>query len=292
LAIGAAGCARQQGPKVASSATQSSYAIAYPEELDTASTRMTAMQGVAQTTTHDFAAFPSKVKTTDAEYLERLYTLANAEGRSESYTEGFSNAQTVDSFFTREKGPLAGRIAAANEQTVEKSGCTKPDLYGATSYSLERGVTQSLEDDLKERSDAQKSITQNKRKLGERDAATLSTQVQQISMASHAVFVALPLQRSRTERLLSQASDVESTLEARSKELQQLDTKGMNYEEKKWLSDETKAVNEARAKLAQSKATAKKALDDAQARDEALQKDYDKAFDALISAARAKAKSK
>jgi tRNA uridine 5-carbamoylmethylation protein Kti12 len=146
-----------------------------------------------------------------------------------------------------------------------------------------------LEDDLKERSDAQKSIEQNKRKLGERDAATLSTQVQQISMASHVVYVALPLQRSRTQRLLSQVSDVENTLQDRSEELQKIDTQGMNYEEKKWLGDEKQAVEKARAQLAQVKASARQTLDQIDKQSEALEKEYDKAFAELINATRAKA---
>lgn len=289
LVFGAAGCGRQQGPQVASSATQSSYAVSFPAELDATSQRLAATQEVAQTATRDFASFPGKLKTTDAAYLERIYGLANAEGRSESYAQGFADALVVDTFFAREKQPLAGRISAANEQAIEKAGGSKVELYGATSYSLERGVAQSLEEDLKDRSDAQKNIEQNKRKLGNQDAATLSTQVQQISMASHAVFVGLPTQKSRTERLLAQVSDVDSTLKARSEELQKVDSKGLNYEEKKWLSEESAAVNQARAQLAQTKQSAEQTLKRIDDQRETLEKDYDKAFEALLEAARAKA---
>lgn len=289
VASGAAGCTRQQGPQVASSAGQSSYAVSFPADLEATSQRLAATQSVAQAATRDFATFPQKVKTNDAEYLERIYTLANAEGRSESYAQGFADAVVVDTFFSQEKQALSGRVSAANEQAVEKAGGSKVELYGATSYSLERGVAQSLEDDLKDRSDAQKNIEQNKRKLGAQDAATLSTQVQQISMASHAVFVGLPAQKSRTERLLAQVSDVDSTLQARSEELQKVDTKGLSYEEKKWLSDETAAVNNARAQLAQTKQSAQQTLKQIEDQSDALEKDYDKAFEALLAATRAKA---
>jgi hypothetical protein len=288
-AFGITGCGRQQGPQVVSSATQSSYAVSFPAELEATSQRLTATQEVAQAATRDFAGFPGKLKTTDATYLERIYGLANAEGRSESYAQGFADALVVDAFFTREKQPLAGRISAANEQAVEKAGGNKVELYGATSYSLERGVTQSLEDELKDRSDAQKNIEQNKRKLGTQDATVLSTQVQQISMASHAVYVGLPTQKTRMERLLAQVSDVDDTLRARSEELQKVDSKGLNYEEKKWLSDETAAVNTARAQLAQTKQSAEQSLKRIDDQRETLEKDYDKAFAALLEAARAKA---
>lgn len=288
VTLGAGGCARQEGPQVASSATQSSYAVSFPADLEVTSQRLAATQSVAQAATRDFATFPDKLKTKDAAYVERLYTLANAEGRSENYAQGFADALVVDAFFTREKQPLSGRISAANEQAVEKAGGSKVELYGATSYSLERGVAQSLEDELKDRSDAQKNIEQNKRKLGAQDAATLSTQVQQISMASHAVFVGLPVQKSRTERLLSQVSDVDSTLQARSEELQKVDTKGLSYEEKKWLSDEIASVNKARAQLGQTKQSAEQTLKQIEDHSATLQKDYDKAFEALLDAVRAK----
>jgi hypothetical protein len=273
---------------VASSATQSSYAVSFPEELEATSQRLAATQSVAQAATRDFATFPDKLKTKDAAYVESLYKLANAEGRSESYAQGFADALVVDAFFTREKQTLSGRVSAANEQAVEKAGGSKVELYGATSYSLERGVAQSLEDELKDRSDAQKNIEQNKRKLGAQDAATLSTQVQQISMASHAVFIGLPVQKNRTERLLSQVSDVDSTLQARSEELQKVDTKGLSYEEKKWLSDELASVNKARTQLGQTKQSAEQTLKQIEDQSAALQKDYDKAFDALLEAVRAK----
>jgi hypothetical protein len=273
---------------VASSATQSSYAVSFPEELEATSQRLAATQSVAQAATRDFATFPDKLKTKDAAYVESLYKLANAEGRSESYAQGFADALVVDAFFTREKQTLSGRVSAANEQAVEKAGGSKVELYGATSYSLERGVAQSLEDELKDRSDAQKNIEQNKRKLGAQDAATLSTQVQQISMASHAVFIGLPVQKNRTERLLSQVSDVDSTLQARSEELQKVDTKGLSYEEKKWLNDELASVNKARTQLGQTKQSAEQTLKQIEDQSATLQKDYDKAFDALLEAVRAK----
>jgi hypothetical protein len=288
IALGAGGCARQQGPQVASSATQSSYAVSFPGELEATSQRLAATQTVARAAMRDFATFPDKLKTKDAAYVERLYELANAEGRSESYAQGFADALVVDAFFTREKQPLSGRVSAANEQAVEKAGGSKVELYGPTSYSLERGVAQSLEDELKERSDAQNNIEQNKRKLGPHDAATLSTQVQQISMASHAVFVGLPIQKGRAERLLSQVSDVENTLQARSEELQKVDTKGLNYEEKRWLSEEIASVNKARTQLAQTKQTAEQTLKQVEDQSATLQKDYDKAFEALLEAVRTK----
>jgi adenylosuccinate synthase len=113
--------------------------------------------------------------------------------------------------------------------------------------------------------------------------------VQQISMASHAVYVGLPTQKTRMERLLAQVSDVDDTLRARSEELQKVDSKGLNYEEKKWLSDETAAVNTARAQLAQTKQSAEQSLKRIDDQRETLEKDYDKAFAALLEAARAKA---
>ncbi|HTM46739.1 MAG TPA: hypothetical protein VL137_17410, partial [Polyangiaceae bacterium] len=242
--LSSTGCGpRQQGPKMVSSTSQPAYAVTFPSDLDQTGQRLAATDSAAQAATRDLPEFPSKVRSNDAAYLEQLYNLANAEGRSESYSEGFANAQVVDDFVTRDKNVLTSRIASANEQVVEKAGGSKPDLYGSTSYALEHGVQQSLEDDLKDRSDAQKSIEQNKRKLGEHDAATLSTQVQQISMASHVVFVELPLQKARAQRLLSQTSDVDSTLKKRSEELSKIDTKGMSYEDKKWLKDETDSVN-------------------------------------------------
>lgn len=292
VGVSGAACASQEGePKVSSSASQPSYAVAFPGELEATSQRLSATQSVAQTSTKDFATFPDKLKTTDYEYVKGIYEAADEEGRSESYAEGFANAQAVDGFFTRNKAPLTSRVAGANKQAAEKANCTSAEFYGATSYSLERGVAQSLEDEAKDRSDAQNSIEQHKRKLGERDAETLSTQAQQISMASYAVFVGLPTQRSRTERLLSQVSDVESTLEERAEELDKIDSNGFNYEEKKWLADEKEAVSKARAQLAQAKEAGEKSLKDIEAQSEALEKDYTKAFDELIDAVEARQKA-
>jgi hypothetical protein len=107
-------------------------------------------------------------------------------------------------------------------------------------------------------------------------------------MASHAVFIGLPVQKNRTERLLSQVSDVDSTLQARSEELQKVDPKGLSYEEKKWLSDELASVNKARTQLGQTKQSAEQTLKQIEDQSATLQKDYDKAFDALLEAVRAK----
>lgn len=282
-------CAQKPAPVAAPSGDSAGYAERYPNRLTDVRTRFADQETKARTAFGEFKGYPDALKNSAPSHVKEVVARADRTGRSSAYSEAALEGEAVERFFEEEKDPLRQKVAGGVSYAAKQKECSE-DLGGAAVASMERGVEKQLEERLRGRSDADRYIEDHEEELGKNNVDTLRKQADAIARTSHVVYVRLELYRRELEGLLTDASDVRSTLDRSVQESDAVIADAASSKSRKAVAERRRsAAQEARGKLDAEVEQGQNALKDMEQRIGAVQKEYDAALDALVDDLEARA---
>jgi hypothetical protein len=201
-------------PAMVSSADTTSYAAAYPEELERTRARLAEEKTRAQSLSAGLAAEASGLKPPiDSELILEIVDAANEAGQSEAFAAAADQERAVRRFWDEERGPIGNRISGAVQQKAVEAKCEGSDLTGAVPHALREGVDRQLERRLREQNEAHLLIERHKGRIGPANTPALQKLVDDVTLNSYLVYVALIVDANRIAHMLSERRAVERTLE-------------------------------------------------------------------------------
>jgi hypothetical protein len=215
LAASAVACtnSQQQGPQVASSSSQTTYAASYPDDLQAASKAVADDRNDAHTLSTGFAQRAGDLKgPTDTDTLVAVVDRADEAGRSQAFVARRADTRTVRQFWDEERPTITGRVAGAAQQKVSDAKCENADVGGAVAYSLKDGVDKQLEKRLRAKNEGQLLLERYKTSIGQPNAGVMQKLADDVAQASYLVNVALEEDRNRVTRLMADKGSIDSTL--------------------------------------------------------------------------------
>jgi hypothetical protein len=286
-----AACNQQQQPALyASSADEPAYAERYPAELAAARTRLAKDEADVQTLVGEFQKYPDELDKPSWPVVGSVVEEADRAGKSWDYAAGRSEEQAVRDFYEEEKKPLVQKVGGAVDYAAKEKKCEDVEFYGPVAGGLERGMNQQLEERMRSRSVAHRTIEDNQDALGKPNVEKLEKQADKIAYASYLVHVRMPQTKRDLDAALADASGVKKTL-ARTREQAKAveDNPAASKAAKQLAQKRSAAASEAEAQLDTEVAEAQKLSEQLEARTEAARKNYEAALDALSDAIKAKA---
>jgi hypothetical protein len=283
---------QQQQPLYASSAEEPAYAERYPAELAAARTRFAKDESEVTTLTGEFQKYPDELDKPSWPVVASVVEEADRAGKSWDYAAGMSEEGAVRDFYEEEKKPLVQKVGGAVDYAAKEKKCEEVEFYGPVAGGLERGVNQQLEERLRSRSVAQRTIEDNQEAIGKQNVEKLEKQADKIALASYLVNVRLPQTKRDIDAALADASGVKKTL-ARTKEQAKAveDNPQASKAAKQLAQKRSAAAAEAEAQLDSEVAEAQKLSEQIEQRTSAAKKTYEDALDALESAIKARAEA-
>ena len=270
-------------PEVASSGSLPGYATRYPAEIQAASSAFDTDEAYVEKLVGDFQGYPDKLTDPSWQAVKDVYQLADTDGHSYEYVERVEQAEDAAEFFTDQKQEIERRIGGAAQYAIKDKHCDDVDVATPVRFAFDKAIEKQLEDSVHDRSDAYDAIEQSEDALGKKNVETLKTQTDAISRGSYLVNVGVVREKQKIDRMVSDASDVKSTLDRTIDDLNKLIADPKTPDARK------KAANEELATAQQSKnavdgalATAENAKKTAEDRVKKLRQDYAKGFSALI----------
>jgi hypothetical protein len=215
LASATSACAGNQvQPVMVSSAGSAGYALGYPDRLAAETTMLNADKQQAAELAQGLGTRTRELKAgADPELLYVVAQQADEAGRSRAYASAFDEGRRLRTFWEEERNALTSRVSGAAQKQVTEAGCAQqPDLGGSVSYALKDGIDRQLAKRLRAQSEAHRTIELNKSALGAGNVAAVQQLADDIALSSYLVNVALVRERDRVSELLSERSDVDSTL--------------------------------------------------------------------------------
>lgn len=274
-ALGVACSNQTQEPKVASSHENPAYAVSYASGLRDTVIRIDEQRQAVAGSIKDMPQFALQVGPSDPELVASLYQEADEEGRSEAYASRANEEQVITTFFKAEENQLVQRIAANNEYAAKQKQC-EVSLSDASRRGLQRGLQDQLKDRRRATSAAQAKVQQKKAQLGTKAVQVLPDQLDQISLTSYLVYVALETDEQLLAKRVEKIASIRSTLEHH-----RFDVAAEDGDK-----DELARTDAALVELTQQETSAKATLKDVEARRKQLRKDYEEALDKLIESAK------
>ena len=285
----AGGCAQPKPePQIASSATESSYAETWPEDLDARSAAFAGRQESARKIFSEFFLYPQKLEDGKAPWVAQIYARADAAGRSYGYVERMRKIEAAAGFFASEKGELGKRVGGAVAYQLEKGKEAKKcpcvvDVGGTVNATLEDAYGDRLEKRMRERNEAHRVIARYRDAMPKKDVGTLEDQADDIAYASFVVRVELVEQKLALRRMLAEAETIPKTIDAAVAEERAFQAQPARTDaEKKAAEGRIDALRRSRA-LAEQAATRAKALSERMDQQlTGLEKEYREAFELML----------
>jgi hypothetical protein len=211
LSLGCAG--RQPQPIMISSAGATGYALDYPQRLSAETNMLVADRQKASELSQGLGTRANELKAgADPGLVLLIVQQADEVGHSEGFAVANDEGRGLHSFWDEERGPITARVNGAAQKQLTEAKCTQADVSGAIGYALKDGVDKQLEKWLRAHNEAQRTIERHKGSLGSANVSAVQKLADDIALASYLVNIALVLERNRISRLLSERSDIESTL--------------------------------------------------------------------------------
>jgi len=289
IGVAPLGCASQQNePQVASSATQTNYAMDYPGAAQGTGNDYVNSEGEVRRITTDFGKYPEQLKDPPWPLVQTIVVRADEAGRSGSYVDARRELEGTQAFFTQEKDEITRRVAGSAQYVAKKKDCDV-DVSGAVSASLKEAVDKQLEKRLRAHNDAHVLIERYRESLGKPNAAALEKQADEISTASYITNVRTVETKAKATQLLDDASSAKRTLDQSI-----ADERAFQAEQGRTAADK-KASNDRIAKMEDAKVKIDAAVPQLQAlnkeldqRNDAMKKQYNDSLDGLKKAISAK----
>jgi hypothetical protein len=287
----AAGCsAPRPEPEIASSASQESYAVGYPQALTESTTNFSQLQTEIRKGTAEMPGYPGKLKDPGWARVRDVMTRADQAGKSAAYVERMRRVEGAFEFFTTEKDEITRKVAGS-AQFVAKKKCDV-DVSGAVAGSLKDSVDKQLEKELRDANEAQHLIERYRVALGKENAAALEAEVDGLSRTSYLVHISIVEYKLRVQRLLADADEVQRTFDASlAAERAFQAEKRTTAPEKKASEDRIAEINKSRALLDSAVKQASSLLPQLDDQVLAITREYDDALAKLLAAIDEKAKA-
>jgi hypothetical protein len=289
---GAAGCADQvPEPVIASSASQQTYAVGYPQALTEATTSFSQVQTEIRKELGQMPTYPSKYKDPGWARVRDVLAHADDAGKSTAYVERMRRIEGAFEFFASEKDEITRKASGSAQFLVKKKGCDV-EISGAVAGSLKDTVDKQLEKELRDANEAQHLVDRYRTALGKENAAALEQQADTLSRTSYLVHIQLVEDKLRVQRMLAESSDVQRTFDSA------VASERAFQAEKRTTAPEKKASDDRIADLEKSRASFDAAVKQGIALQpkldeqvQAMTREYDDALAKLLAAVDEKAKS-
>jgi hypothetical protein len=289
VALAAVGCTKTQPSLYASSADEPAYAERYPGKLASARARFENDDKEVGKILPEFSKFPDELDKPAWPVVASVVDEADQAGKGWDYAAGMSEQQAVRDFYEQEKQPIVQKVGGAADYAAKQKQC-EVELYGPVAGGLDRAVDQQLEERVRDRSVAQRTIEDNQDAVGKANVEKLEKQADKIALASYLVHVRMPQTKRDLDAALADASDVKQTLARTKEQAQAVEANPQASRAAKQLAQKRAATaSAAEAQLDSEVAEAKKLSEQIEQRAAAAQKNYDAALDALKDAIKAKA---
>jgi hypothetical protein len=294
IGVGPLACASQKvEPQVASSAAQTHYAVAYPDQLQSTTNDYVNTEGDVRRITTDFPKYPGQLKDPPWPLVVTIINRADEAGRSASYVEARREFEATHSFFTQEREEITRRMAGSAQYVIKKKECEDVDVSGAISSSFKEGVEKQLDKRLRAHSDAHMLIERYRESLGKTNATALEKQADDISEASYATFIRATELKARATALLQEAAQVQKTLDQSVAEERAFQAEtGRAAADKKASAERVAKMEDAKVRIDRAIPPLQSLEKEIDQRNAALKKEYGEALDALRKAVETKATSK
>jgi DNA repair exonuclease SbcCD ATPase subunit len=268
-------------PAWSPSTNQPGYAEDYPARVASLKDRFDSQERTAAQLERGFSAYPEALKEPSFAHVKAMVGQADEAGRSGTFAARVAEVEAVQRFFLEEKEPIHQRVAGAVTYAAKKENCTA-DLYGAAARGVDKAIEQQSEERLRSRNAAHRYIEENQDVLGKPNIEALEKQADEVALASFLANVGLELTRRDLEALLSEAEDVDATLDRAMEEQGAARSHGARSEaERKVAEERYKAASTAKSKLKGELEAARQALDKMTKRIEAARKSYEEALEGL-----------
>ena len=202
-------------PEPVGTPSTSTYALAYPHELERVSRAYEA--GRLDTLQHcgDAVELLDTVKDpVDAEFWESILVAAEANGASRFYAARVRENAIFGQVLREGDNEITKRTAGAAQFTAEQKGCPiGPEISGATAGTLRRVADKRIEDRLHDASDATAMMRGRQDALGKGNLAPIAKQADLIAYASFMMALELPTLAYDRDRLADESPKVKHTLD-------------------------------------------------------------------------------
>ncbi len=289
---GAAGCADQvPEPVIASSASQESYVVGYPQALTEATTSFSQAQTEIRKELAQMPGYPAKMKDPGWARVHDVLARADEAGKSSAYVERMRRIEGAFEFFSTEKDEIPRKVSGSAQFLVKKKGCDV-EVTGAISGTLKDAIDKQLEKELRDANEAQHLVERYRTALGKENAAALEQQADTVSRTSYLVHIQLVEAKLRVPRMLAEAGDVKQTLDASIAAERSFQAEKRTTAPEKKASDERIAdLNKSRALLDSSVQQGNSLLPKLDEQVQAMTREYDDALSKLLAAIDEKKKS-
>ncbi|HEY3594074.1 MAG TPA: hypothetical protein VGL13_09370 [Polyangiaceae bacterium] len=284
-------CAGRQGePQVASSASETSYAVDYPADLQAVTNDYVNSEGDVRRLTTGFARFPEQLKDPPWPVVAIVVGQADQAGRSEGYVDAHRELDQTARFFSQERDDISRRMVGSIQYSLKKGDkgekSDKPqcdvDVSGLVGPSLKDAVEKEQEKRLRAHDEASYTIERNRETLGRANAATAEKQADDISEASYLVYIHAVELKARASTLVDEASRVRDTLSRSQDEEKAFQSQpGRSAADKRASSERVAKLETAKSKIDGTLPQLSALVHEIDQRNDALRKEYEIALDGL-----------
>lgn len=281
-------------PEIASAAPLAGYAQGYPDEVDGALKGFGDAELAAKELGAKFREYPSAYddEQMDYEHATEMFERADQVGRSRAYYDRLGEVQSVRTFYTEEKEDIRRKVAGAAQHMAKQAGC-EADVGGAAAVTLDKTIDEKLEERLRDRNDAQRLLERRRVAFGKKNSAALAEQIDEVTLSSYLVRIAMVEEKVRLRRLVDEADQVQSTADELIDEENRYQSEaGRTDEEKKAATERIEAMKSAKARVATAVRNAEKSLEKMDQRIEQSQKAHESALAKLLEDLRGRASKK
>jgi chromosome segregation ATPase len=208
---------------------------------------------------------------------------ADAAGRSYAYVEQIRRVDGAFAFFSAEKDEITKKVGGAAQYVVKKKGCDV-EVSGTVGASLKEAVDKQLEKEIRDVNAGQQLVERYRVSLGKDNAAALEKQVDAVSRMSYLAHIEIVEEKLRVQRMVAEAEDVRRTGDEFTRAEKEFQAEKKTTDAEKKASEERIAeMNKSRANLDAAIKQGQDLLPKLEEQSQAIQKEYDDAFAALLS---------
>jgi hypothetical protein len=271
-------------PEIASAASLAGYAQAYPDEVDGTLKAF----GDAEVESKDLAAgfreYPSAYEDDKMDHgrAADMFERADQVGRSREYYERLGEVRSVRTFYTEEKEDIRRKVAGAAQHTAQQAGCNA-EVGGAAAVTLDKMIDEKLEERLRERNDAHRLLARHREALGKKNVAALDTQIDDVTLSSYLVHIALVEEKVHLRRVVEEAPTVKETADQLIEEEHRYQAEtGRTDAEKQAAGERIEAMKTAKGRIDTAVRNAERTLEKMDQRIEQAQKAHREALAKLV----------
>jgi hypothetical protein len=276
-------CAGQQmQPTMASSVDSVAYAQRYPETLESTRTLLAEEKTQAQSLSAGLAAQTKELKTpVDTDLLLEIVDAADDAGKSEAMAQAHAQDRAVRAFWEEERGTIGSRVSNSVQQKATEAKCEGNELTSSVPYALREGVDKQLERRLRSQNGAHVIVERNRVALGQANLPVVQKLVDDVTMSSYLVHIALIEDSNRISSMLREQRGVQRTLDDAIEAETNPANAAATASERKASAERLAALTKARDSMAQVVTNAEGEVKTSQDQVKAAQAEYDAALSEL-----------